>query len=497
MALYSIERGVTGSERFAYGSNGNNYSPYAVSQQDGAYQRVPDFLDGQHRVADATDADAWLSRISAFGTALDQDTERLGRDAGIGVTPPDFILDTTLAQLHAIRDGAPETKVLVQSLVKKARAAGLARDYAPDAAHLVETVVYPALDRQIAAVERLRKTAVSDAGVWRLPEGEAYYTGALAAGTTTRLTPDDVHRMGLDQVAEITGRIDAILKAQGLTRGTVADRLTVLNDDPAQLYPNTDEGREALITQLNAQIKAMYGLLPQAFNHLPKAAVQVKRVPPFIQDGAANGYYQRASLDGTRPATYFINLKDTHDWPKFGLPSLTYHEAVPGHHLQISLSQETPGVSLFRRSSFFSAFSEGWALYAEQVADELGVYADNPLGRAGYLQSFLFRAARLVVDTGIHHKRWSRRQATDYLVQATGFARPRTQREIDRYCASPGQACSYKVGHTMWVKAREDARARLGPKFDLKAFHDACLSHGSMPLTILEQVAGDWAKGVA
>ena len=154
-------------------------------------------------------------------------------------------------------------------------------------------------------------------------------------------------------------------------------------------------------------------------------------------------------------------------------------------------------MSLFRRSTFFSAFSEGWALYAEQVADELGVYADNPLGRAGYLQSFLFRAARLVVDTGMHHKRWTRAQATDYLMQATGFARPRTQREIDRYCVSPGQACSYKVGHTMWVKAREDARARLGARFDIKAFHDACLSHGSMPLTILEQVAGDWAKSVA
>jgi uncharacterized protein (DUF885 family) len=230
----------------------------------------------------------------------------------------------------------------------------------------------------------------------------------------------------------------------------------------------------------------MYGRLPLAFATVPSAPLEIRRVPPEIQDGASNGYYRRASLDGSRPAIYFINLKDMGDWPKFTLPTLSYHEGVPGHHLQISIAQESKEIPTLRKLGFFSAYSEGWALYSEQLADELGVYASDPLGRAGFLQSFLFRAARLVVDTGIHSKRWSREQATDYMVQTTGFARPRSQREVERYCTMMGQACSYKVGHTAWVRARTEALKTLGPKFDLKQFHEV-LREGAMPLSILER----------
>jgi uncharacterized protein (DUF885 family) len=224
----------------------------------------------------------------------------------------------------------------------------------------------------------------------------------------------------------------------------------------------------------------------------------VKAVPTFIQDGASNGYYNSASLDGTRPAIYYINLKDVRDWPKFGLPSLTYHEALPGHHLQIALMQENQSIPLLRRTGGFSAYSEGWGLYAEQLADEMGVYANDPLGKIGFLQSFLFRAARLVVDTGLHDARWkwSREQATDYLVQATGFPRPRSQREVERYCSWPGQATSYKVGHAVWLAQRERAKKALGGKFDLKTYHDVGLLPGSMPLTVLETVVSDYiARG--
>jgi uncharacterized protein (DUF885 family) len=218
---------------------------------------------------------------------------------------------------------------------------------------------------------------------------------------------------------------------------------------------------------------------------LPRAPLEIRRVPPEIQDGASNGYYNRASLDGSRPAIYFINLKDTGDWPKYSLPSLTYHEGVPGHHLQISLSQESEDIPTLRKVGGFSAYSEGWALYAEQLADELGAYA-TPLERAGYLQSFLFRAARLVVDTGLHSRQWSREKATDYLVATTGFARPRSQREVERYCTQVGQACSYKVGHMAWTRARTEAQKTLGRRFDLKQFHEI-LKDGAMPLTILER----------
>ena len=488
VVAYQFANSISAGERFSFGEVGGRFSPYVISQQNGAYQSIPDFLDSQHRVATKEDADAYLSRLRAFPRALDQDVERMREDAGRGVIAPVFDLDTALGQLRALRDKPAAQTVLAQSLVGKAQKAGLAGDYAASSTAIVEREVFPALDRTIAAVQAMRARADDRAGIWKLPDAEAYYAAALRASTTTELSAAEIHQLGLEQVAEITGRLDAILKKQGLSQGTVAQRLTALNDDPSQLYPDTDAGREALLAQLNGQIKAMYARLPQAFAVLPKAEVQVKRVPVFIQDGAANGYYNGASLDGTRPATYYINLKDVHDWPKFGLATLTHHEAVPGHHLQISTAQESQDIPLIRRRSPFSAYTEGWALYAEQLASEMGAYQGDPLGEAGFLQSFLFRAARLVTDTGIHGPdRWSREQATDYLVNATGFARPRTLREVDRYTVSPGQACSYKVGHTVWARVRAKAQAALGPRFDLKRFHEVLLS-GAMPLTILEQV---------
>ena len=241
-----------------------------------------------------------------------------------------------------------------------------------------------------------------------------------------------------------------------------------------------------LIADLIGEVKDMYARLPRDFATLPSAPLEIRAVPVEIQDGASNGYYRRAALDGSRPAIFFINLKELGDWPRFTLPTLSYHEGVPGHHLQISIMQESKDIPTLRKLGFFSGYSEGWALYAEQVADELGAYANDPLGRAGFLQSFLFRAARLVVDTGIHTKRWSREQATDYMVQTTGYARARSQREVERYCTQIGQACSYKVGHTAWIRARDDAKKTLGSKFDLKRFHEI-LSEGAMPLSILER----------
>lgn len=495
--LFGQENALEAGRRFKFGNVGGRFSPYIVSQQTGVYQDIPDFMDNQHKVRTAADADAYLSRLKAFAVALDQDLERQKADVAAGVLPPDFICDLALAQMKALRDQAPEATIMVTSIAGKAKSANLTGDYAGPATKIVTQEVFPALDRQIAAMQAIRAKANADAGVWKLKDGEAYYAGGLKASTTTTLSAEQIHQMGLEQVAEITSRIDAILKAQGRTQGTVAERLKGLNEDPAQLYPNTDEGRAKLIADLNVQVAAIAARLPQAFNTLPKAEVTVKRVPPFIQDGASNGYYQSAALDGSRPAAFFINLKDTHEWPKYNLPTLVYHEATPGHHLQIALAQESTRIPIIRRTGGgFSAFSEGWALYAEQLADEMGVYKDDPYGQVGFLQSFLFRACRLVVDTGIHHKRWTRDQATDYMVAVTGYPRSRALREIDRYCCSPGQACSYKVGHTTWARLREDAKAKLGPKFDLKAWHDAALLSGSMPLTVLERNLGEWAAKV-
>ena len=487
VVTYQLERSIAGREKFTYGSAGGRYAPYRLSQLTGAYQDVPDFLDNQHRVKDAVDADAYLARLEAFATVLDQESERQRADAARGVFAPDYVLDTTLKQFASLRDKAAGETGMVTGFKAKLEAAKLPAERVARAEKIVADKVFPALDRQRALITELRGKATHDAGVWRLPDGEAYYTAAAEAATTTRLTGDEIHRIGLEQVAEISARIDAILKAQGITNGTVGARLVALNERPDQLFPNTDPGREALLEALRAQVKAMEKRLPEQFATLPKAPVEVRRVPPAIQAGAPGGYYQAATLEGSRPGIYYINLRDTFDRPKFGLATLSYHEAVPGHHLQVMLSLESQDIPLIRRRGGFSGYSEGWALYTEQLADEMGMYDGDPLGQVGYLQSLLFRATRLVVDSGMHAKRWSREKATDYFIATTGIARGRSQGEIDRYTVWPGQACSYKIGHTVWVELRDEAKAKAGAKWDPRQFHGV-LRKGAMPLDVLKRV---------
>ena len=491
VVLYSQNQQRTAAEKFGLGSPTN---PYVISQQDGAYFDVPDFLDSAHVIRTAADADAYCARLDAFATALDGDTATQAERAKRGLVAPGFSLDLALGQMAALRAPAPAQSGLVTSVATRTKAAGLTGDWDRRATALVTDKVYPALDRQIALVKQLRTTARTEAGLWAVPGGDAIYAAALAQATTTNFTPDEVHKLGLDQVAQIGAELDTILKAQGLTKGSIGARLAAFNATPAQLYPDTPAGRTDLIAGLNTGLAAMQAKLPQAFINPPSAPLQIRAVPTDIQDGASNGYYRLAALDGSRPAIYFINLKSVADWPKYTLPSLTYHEGVPGHHLQLSLvaGLDTP---LLRKFSFFGAYVEGWALYAEQLADELGGYA-GPIERAGYLQSFLFRAARLVADTGLHAKRWTREQATDYFVDTVGFARPRSQREIERYCTMPGQACSYKLGHISWLRARDTAKKILGDKFDVKQFHEV-LRDGAVPLTILERLVEARATALA
>lgn len=482
VVTYSLTNQIVAPRRFGLDSA---VRPYRIFQQGGAYFSVPDFLNTAHTINTKDDAEAYLSRLEAFATALDQDSAMQRIEASRGYLAPSWSLDLTLGQMAKLREQKADESSIVQSLVKRAKAKDIDGRWERRASRIVEERVYPALDRQMALVRELQPASRAGDGIWRVPHGDEIYAVALEQATTTRFSPAEVHRMGLQQVAEISAQLDKILKGQGLTRGTVGERLAALNATPSQLYPNSDGGRAALIAGLNEGVKAMDARLPQAFATLPRAPLEIRRVPVEIQDGASNGYYNRASLDGTRPAIYFINLKDTGDWPKYSLPALTYHEGAPGHHLQISLAQESADIPTIRKVGGFSAYSEGWALYAEQLADELHAYRD-PLERAGYLQSFLFRAARLVVDTGLHSKRWSREKATDYLVATTGFARPRSQREVERYCTQAGQACSYKVGHMAWTRARAEAQKALGRRFDLKQFHEI-LKDGAMPLTILER----------
>lgn len=486
--LYSLESRAIPYDRFKLDGV---QRPFTIFQQGGSYFSTPDFLNSSHTINNAADCEAYLDRLGAFAKRLDQDTANQKEEASRGYLAPDFSLDLTLGQMAKLRGQPAADSGLAQSVAKRAAAKNIGGDWQARAAKIVEGEIYPALDRQIALIKALRPKARSSAGIWDVPQGDAIYAAALEQATTTKYSPAEVHQMGLDQVAEITAQLDTILRKQGLTRGNVGARLNELNVRPEQVYPDTAEGRAALIKGLNEGNAAMTAKLGQAILNPPSEPLDIRAVPVDIQDGASNGYYSRAALDGSRPAIYWINLKNVGDWPKYSLPSLTYHEGVPGHHLQISIAQKAPQ-PLLRNLSFFSGYSEGWALYAESLADELGGYADD-LERAGFLQSYLFRAARLVIDTGIHTKRWTRDQATDYMVETVGFARPRSQREIERYCTQPGQACSYKVGHAAWARARETAQKLRGDKFDLRQFHEV-LQYGAVPLTILQRLVEEQAR---
>ncbi|MBL8549381.1 MAG: DUF885 family protein [Hyphomonadaceae bacterium] len=479
---------------FGYGDNSftaamtENATPYIVNQQNGVFSFIPEFLNAYHKIDAREDCDAYIARLRLFARQLDAESARVSADARRGIIAPDFILDTALEQMRAARTQPAADTSIVRSLAMRAAAKNIAGDFATPAARIVEREIYPALDRQIAALSAVRAHAVHDAGVWRLPRGEEYYAWHLKGSTSTNLTPDEVHQMGIEQGRAIDAQMDALLRAQGLSQGAVGERMSALTRDPRFLEPNTDEGRARIIAYCEGRIAALRPLLPRLSRMPLRAEAEVRRVPQQIEAGAGLGYMNFAAIDGSRPAIYYINLKDTALWPRWTLPTLTAHETIPGHAWQGAyLAERSSEVPTIFSLMAFNAYVEGWALYAEQLADELGFYADDPFGRLGYLQAQRFRASRLVVDTGLHAKRWSREQATQTLIADTGRAPAAAQSEIDRYCSTPGQACGYKVGHTEILRLRQKAFAALGARFDLRDFDDAVIETGGVPLTVLEQ----------
>ena len=464
-------------------------APFPVTQQDGAITRVPEFLDSQHQIANKADAEAYLERLSALARTLDQENERIAEQAAHGILPPDFIAAKALGQLKEYRATAAEQQKLVTSVAERTAKLGIAGDWQARALKLVDTMVYPALDRQIAAYAKATANATDVAGVHRLPDGAAYYEWALRLGTTTNNTAAEVHAIGLEQNKALQARIDAILRKQGLTEGTVGARMQGLSKDPSRFYADDDKGRAQLIAYCNERVAAMRQLMPKISHLKMNAPLVIKRVPADIQDGAPLGYMNPASLDGKRPSTYYINLKSTTLWPKHELSTLTAHEGLPGHVWQLAyLSEHSKELPLISSLMGFNAFVEGWALYAEQLVDEFGLYANDPLSQVGYLQGQQFRACRLVVDTGLHAMKWTRQQAVQFLVENTGRGVNAMTSEIDRYIVSPGQACGYKMGHNEILRQRERAKAALGARFDLAGFNDALVSSAGVPLTVLPTV---------
>jgi len=460
-------------------------TPYIVTQLGGAYSDLPDLLENKHDVAGAPDADAYLSRLESYAAALDGETGRIHADAAKGAVPPILVIDITAGQLTGIRATPVADWAIVKSFGEKCARAGLPATYAQRAAKLCTDTVSPALDRQIAAFTAIRKGASEVPGIWQRPHGDDYYGWLIKAATTTNMAPDEIHALGLAQNKAINAEIDTLLKGQGLTQGSVGERLTALSKRPDLLFSNDDAGRAKLLAYLNGRIADIRTRLPRAFGNLVKGNLIIKRVPPAIQDGAPNGYAGPGSIDGSQPGIYYINLKSTETWPRYSLPTLCYHEGIPGHVWQGEYSYRLP---LIRSLLAFNAYSEGWALYAEQLAGELGAYDEDPLGRIGYLQSMNFRACRLVVDTGIHAKRWTFDQALAWFQQATGMPLGQLTSELQRYCAMPGQACGYKMGHNEINRLRDKAKAALGPRYDLKAYDDVVVGTGNVPLTLLERV---------
>jgi uncharacterized protein (DUF885 family) len=481
-ALYDLTATDAANQRFGYGGTGAG-SPYVLSHLNGAYAGVPDFLDSQHTIATAADAEAYLSRLDALARMMDQEIERVRHDAALGVIPPDFSIDSALGQMKVLRQ--PEiNSTLVTSLETRAASKGIPGNWQARASAIYEQRVVPALDRQMALLASLRPRAVHDAGVWRLPDGEAYFAASLRAQTTTDHSADEVHRMGLSVTRELTARADALFRKLGMSSGSVAQRYAALFKDPKYLYPNTDAGKAKEIGDLNALVEAMQKRLPSYFATLPKTPLEIRRIPPATEAGAST-HYTEGSLDGTRPGIYWLNLRDTAEAPFWDMPTTTFHEGIPGHHLQLTLQRQS-ALPLYRKILSFGAYAEGWALYAEQLADEMGFYRDQPAWELGYIHDALLRSGRLVVDTGIHAKRWTREKAVETLSAIDGDPIALSTQEIERYAVTPGQACSYMVGKLTILKLREQAKARLGKKFQIGRFHDAVLLSGALPLDVLE-----------
>lgn len=479
--------------RYGYVDGNLRPSPYVVSQMNGAYYWLPDFIGSRHPIETKADVEAWLQRLAALAVALDQESERIRHDAGIGVIPPDFVIARTIAQIKGLRDGDPLGSALIAPALKRIREKGLG-DPASRASDIFRSAIQPALSRQIDALEALAPQADDRAGVWKLPDGDAYYAAAVRSNTTVDTPPGELHRIGLDQCRELTAEIDLLLKAQGLSKGSVIARVSALNKDDRFRVSADDAGREKLLSLANEQLAAIKALLPGAFGITSVNPIAVRRIPPAIEAGAPGAFYSEGAPG--EPGVYSLNLKNPGEHVTWRLPTLTHHEGIPGHHFQYSVLGEAPALPLFRRIVRFSAYTEGWALYAQQVADELGIFKDDPFGRIGYLQSELFRAARIVVDTGLHHHRWTKAQAVAWMVENAGEQSEATDREVTRYAVYPGQACSFKVGANAIHAARERARSAKGTAFDVRQFHDLVLTSGPMPMTVLDASVREWAQRI-
>jgi len=455
-------------------------TPYVVIQNVGAYLDTPRFLDSDHQVRNRADAEAYLARLAQMPAQLDGELGRIKAARGIGVIPPAFLLDKAIRQLELTLKDASGGGGLVESLTRRTK--DIPGNWGSRARSLATGPVTKALAHQLAELKLQREKATMDAGMWARPYGEEWYAWALRASTTTRRTPDEIHALGLDALKDLQGQMDPILRSLGFTQGTVGERMTALGKDPRFLFSPDDKGRAEIIATMQGKIDFIRGKLPQAFRNLVPGNLEIRRLPIAEEDGAPGAYGGAGSKDGKIPGKIWLNLGDVNRHSRYSLGTLGFHEGIPGHVWQGEYANRLP---LIRTLLAFNAYSEGWALYAETLGDELGAYEGDPVGRLGYLQSIAFRACRLVVDTGLHAKRWTREQAIKWFAETNGSGLSEVTPEVDRYCSWPGQACGYKMGHSEILRLRESAKAALGAKYDLRDFDDAVVGGGNVPLDVL------------
>lgn len=455
-------------------------SPYVVIQNVGSYLDLPRFMEAQHPVRDRADAEAYLARLAQIPTVLDGELGRIRDARGKGLVPPGFLLDKAISAMErSISDARKPDGAYVAGLTDRTK--DIPGNWG-ERARAESGLIAAALERQLAELKVQRAAADMDPGMWSQPRGDEYYAWALRAATTTRMTPDEIHATGLRELDEIHARMDTLLQGAGYAQGSVGARMQQLAEDPRYKFKDGDPGRAEIMAFIDQRLQWIKAQMPRAFNTLVNPSMEVRRLPLAEEPGGPGAYGGAGSKDGKIPGRMWINLRTTDLHRKYDLPTLTHHEMVPGHIWEGEYSNKLP---LIRSILSFSAFSEGWALYAEQLADELGAYDENPQWRLGYLQSQAFRACRLVVDTGLHHKRWSRQQGVAFFVERNGDNAESVASEVDRYCSWPGQACAYKIGHSEVVRQRGRAQTALGARYDLKSFNDAVVLGGNAPLDVM------------
>lgn len=465
---------------------------YPVNQLFGVQNTLPSFLANTHRLFDRKDCEYYVMRLNAVPHKFDTLLDGLRVREQKQILPPRFVVEEVLQEMNDFVAKPAAENILATSF--KERAGKIDKLSAQDRQEFqtrVETAVtnsvYPAYRKLIDYFNGVLPKTTTDDGVWKLPDGDAFYAYQLRSNTTTKLNPQELHDLGLSEVARIEGEMRTLLDANGFAGQPIGASMDKLGKDPRFLYPNDDKGRADALAEYKRLIDNAVAHCGELFKMFPKAKIEIRRVEPFKEATAPGAYYQTGAMDGSRPGIFFANLRDMNEVPKWSMPTLSYHEGVPGHHWQLSIAEEMKGVPQFRKVLPFTAYGEGWALYCEWLAKQAGWYNNDPFGDLGRLRDELFRAVRLVVDTGIHAKHWTREQAIAYMTDKTGMGAKEVKSEIERYIVAPGQACAYKVGMLKIQELRARAQQELGAKFDQREFHDAVLKNGALPLDILEE----------